>query len=484
MKKNKLLKVSLIVIAVLILGSWIIPASIYSNGTFSKIGHEPLGILDIFFAPLQFFNWGMEKTQLSTDGTSILAYSYSSILLVIFTTGIFYSILNKTGAYGKLVKDVVNKFKGSEKLFFFLTAIFFFLFSTFIGTRMLAFILIPFFATVLLKLKHSKISAFVATFFATLLGSIVSITGSDVTGINNVMNDLVWNDYLFFRLLLLLLVFIIFMIYVLKKKEPELEKEDIVEEMKEGKKGYGPILILSFVFFLFFLIGSYSWYYVFKTTSVTNAYENLMSTTILGYPLSMNLLGMIEPFGYWSGFTVSSLLLVLSAIISFIYSISWNEILECMKDGIKKMAKPAIYVLLAFIPMIMIKKMGGSTTFLTTIIGFLHNSIGKLEVPFTILATAIYGIFIGDYYAVSSLLNGILMTSYQYEVAAVAVLVMQMTHGLICLAAPTSIFLVTGLGYLKIPYQKWLSYIWKLILLLFIVVMIILFILSSSIIIP
>ena len=115
MKKNKLLKVSLIVIAVLILGSWIIPASIYSNGTFSKIGHEPLGILDIFFAPLQFFNWGMEKTQLSTDGTSILAYSYSSILLVIFTTGIFYSILNKTGAYGKLVKDVVNKFKGSEK---------------------------------------------------------------------------------------------------------------------------------------------------------------------------------------------------------------------------------------------------------------------------------------------------------------------------------------------------------------------------------
>ena len=116
MKQNKLWKAIVIIIVLLLVGSWIVPASVFSSEGFSKAGYAPFGLLDIIQAPLRFFDWSFIKTQLSTDGTTVMAYSYVSILLVIFVTGIFYSILNKTGAYGNLIKDIVKKFEKKRKL--------------------------------------------------------------------------------------------------------------------------------------------------------------------------------------------------------------------------------------------------------------------------------------------------------------------------------------------------------------------------------
>lgn len=467
MKKNKIFTVIVIIIAILMLGSWIIPASVFSNGVFSKVGYEPFGLLDIIQAPLRFFDYDIVKTQLSTDGTTVLAYSYISILLVIFITGIFYSILNKTGAYGNLIQNITKKFEKRKKVFFLGTAIFFLLFSSIVGIEMLAFILFPFFITILLKLNYSKISAFVATFGAVLLGNIVSISGSEITGINNIMYDISVNNNIVLRGLLLLLFMVIFILYTMYKKEPKIEEKEEEEEIIKNEKSYAPLVILSVIFFIILIIGSYSWYYVLKTPALQEAYDNLMASTIQGYPISKNLFGMLEPFGYWSGFTISTILVLMGLMVAFIYSLSFDDLLECCKEGIKKMSRVALFTILSLIPMVMLTKIGGGTTFLTTITGFLYNHVSKLTVPFTILSTTLYGVFIGDYFAVASVLNGVIATSYQEGLYSLAILTMQMTHGLVCLAAPTSLFLVMGLSYLKIPYQKWLSYIWKLIFILF-----------------
>lgn len=467
MKKNKLLKAIMIVVAVLIVGSWIIPASLFSNDTFSSVGHVPFGILDIIQAPLYFFDWNIAKTQLSTDGTTVMLYSYISILIVIFITGIFYSVLNKTGAYGKLIQDITKKFEKKRKVFFIGTSIFFLLFSSVVGIEILAFLLIPLFATVLRKLKYSKISTFVATFGAVLLGNIVSISGSSITGVNNIMYDITIGNSLVLRGLLLLLFIVVFIMYTQFKKEPEIEEKEEVEVIEVEEKSYAPLAIIGIIFFLILILCSYSWYYVFKNSSVFDAYESLMETTIVGgYPIAKSLFGMLEPFGYWSGFTVSTILVLMILMISFIYSISFEELVECSKEGIKKMSRVALYVVLSFIPMVMLTKIGGGTTFLTTIVGFIYNHVTKLAVPFTALATSVYGIFLGDYFNVASVLNGVIASSFQEGAYSLAILTMQMMHGIICLVTPTSLFLVAGLSYFKIPYQKWLSYVWKLVLIL------------------
>ncbi len=462
MKKDKLWKVIFVSLIILIGLSWILPTSSFNDGVFSHTGYEPLGLLDIIFAPFQFFNWDFVGTQLFTDGTTVTAFTYTSILLVILTTGMFYQVLRKTGAYGKLVNQLAQNLKTKRVGFWIGTAIFFFLFASLVGVKILAFILIPFFVDILLELKHSRMSTFAATFFPCLLGTAVSLTGSNVTGINNIMYSLDIQSDLILKGIFFLLFLIIFLLYLVYKKEPVLEKKE-EEKIPVSNRSYAPMILVFVFFFLILLVGSFNWYYIFGTTSVTDAYENLMSTSIGEYPIAMNLFGMMEPFGYWTGFTISAILLLASGIIAFIYSLSRADFIECLKDGMKRMIKPALAVLLASLTMVIVSKSGSS--FLLTIIGFVYDHVTQLAVPITTLATTIYGYFISDYFGVSSILSS-LINNFDVTFTSLAVLTMQYTHGLISLVAPTSLFLVAGLSYLEIPYQKWLSYVWKLVLLL------------------
>lgn len=463
MKKNKLWKVILISLVILIFLSWVLPTSMFSDGVFSQTGYEPLGLLDILLSPFQFFNWDFVETQLATDGTTVTAFTYTSILLVILMTGVFYQVLKKTGAYGKLVENLVQRLDTKKVGFLIGSSIFFFLFSALVGVKILAFILIPFFVDILLRLKHSRISTFAATFFPCLLGTVVSVTGSNVTGINNIMYSLDIKSNLLLKAIFFLLFLISFLLYLLYKKEPQMEKQEIEEIAVDKRRSYGPIVMVFVFFFVLLLIGSFNWYYIFGTTSVTDAYETLMDVSISGYPVAMNLLGMMEPFGYWTGFTISGMLLLASILISFIYSLSIDDFLECSKEGLKKMVKPVLAVIAASLAMVILSKSGSS--FLLTIIGFVYEHITKLAIPITALGTAVYGYFIGDYFGVSSLLSN-LINSFDASMISLSVLTMQLVHGLVELVAPTSLFLVAGLSYLDIPYQKWLSYIWKLVLLL------------------
>lgn len=463
MKKNNLLKAIFIICLLFIIGSWLLPASTYSTANgFSSNGFEPVGILDLLFAPFQYFNWGFVKNHLYTDGTTVLAYSYVSLLLVIITTGAFYGVLNKTGAYGHLIEDVSKKAKKKREFFFLGTAIFFLLFSAIVGVNTLAFVLIPFFATILLKLDYSKISVFGATFLTTLLGSVISITGSDVVGISNIMYGLDIQTNLVFRVLCFLLVMVITCMYLLYKKEPAIEIGEEKEEITVSKNSYTPIVVISVMFFLIFMIGCFNWYYVLDSTAVTDMYETVMSTSIGSYPITSNLFGMMEPFGYWTGFTISGLLLLLSIMIGFVYCLSFDTMVDGLKSGAKKMLRPTLYVILASVPMVMLINISNSN-FLSTIVGFIYSHVSSMAVPFVALATIIYGIFVGDYFAIASLLSGVVTTTYQENLLSLAILTMQMIHGLVCVVAPTSAFLVAGLSYLKIPYKKWLAYIWKLV---------------------
>ena len=90
----------------------------------------------------------------------------------------------------------------------------------------------------------------------------------------------------------------------------------------------------------------------------------------------------------------------------------------------------------------------------------------------------ILGAFIGDYQAVSQIFSPVLISLFEEANLALAILTTQFTHGIMSLIAPTSFFLVAGLSYLKIPYQKWISYVWKLVLLLFLTLFMILLIIN------
>lgn len=469
MKKNVLLKTIFIMVLVLILGSWLIPSSLLTEGEFVNSGYNPLGLIDVALAPFHFFNCNSVILQLFTDGTSVLAFSYSGMILLIFATGIFYSVLKKTGAYGKLIDTIQMKVKEKKTAFLFATAIFFFLFSSLIGVNAIAFVLIPFFVTILLKLDYSRITCFAATFLSCMVGNAVSILGSEVAGINNVMYSLKVENYIGFKIFLFLVVALIFLIYLYMKKVPSLETEE-EEEIPKREKSYLPIILLCSIFFFVFLVGCYNAYYVFQSTSVTDVYENLMSSSVGNYPIAQNLFGKMEPFGYWSEFTLGGLLLILSAMIGFVYAFTFDDMIECVKKGIKRMLKPACYVVLAATALVLLKDTSAiNPNFLTTIVGFFKTNITKLAIPFSAFLSVLYGFFVGNYQEFQSLASVFISNVYEGMDLFVSTFMMQIGHGIMSMVAPSSLLLVAGLSYLKIPYQKWLSYIWRLALLLFLV---------------
>ncbi len=463
MKKNHYGKIIFLTILILVVGSWFIPTSTFVDGTFTKAGYSPMGILDILFAPLQWFNWEFVGRQLFTDGTSVLAYTYTGILLFILMTGIFYAILGKTGAYGNLITKISKKLEDKKILALVGTAIFFFLFSSLIGVRLLAFLLIPFFISILLKLKHSRISAFSATFLPVLLGSAVSITGSEVSGVNRVLFSTAISGQMILKIIFYLLFLLAFLFYLLYKREPRLEKEELEEYEVDSKKKTTPIILLSIFFFVILFVTSFNWYYVFDMPQVTNAYESMKEVMIGNYPIGNILIGMMEPFGYWTGFTMSGVLALFSLILVFLYSIPLESVKEAMVAGCKRMVKPILAIVVAMIPMVLISNYG--TGIFVTISSWIYRPLSHVVTLFTSIVMFLHSFFVGDYFAAASLTSSV-MPTLEGVTMDLSILSMQIVHGVVSVVAPTSIFLVAGLGYLHIPYQKWLSYIWRLALLL------------------
>lgn len=494
MKKNSLLKAIGIVVILFMLLTWIIPTSEFVvqevvndetvKNQFINNGHMQMGLFDLAYLPFRFFSDSNVSMVAQIDGMTANFVSYVAIVLGLLSIGIFYKVLNKTGAYGKLVENIVNKLKDKKVLFIIISILMFTIFSSLTGLTLLLFLLVPFFTTILLKLKFSKVTTFASTVLPILVGRICSITAWDITGVNRIVYGVSWNDNLLIRIITLIIFMVLTIIYVVMSKSPADEnvEDPMYEKNVKNEKSYVPLLALTGLFFFIMAAFMYNWFYTFTNASVTEAYETIMSNTINNYPFVNNLLGALEPFGYWNGFTMSVMLLLLSLILSFIYSLSFDDIVSSIRDGIKGMGKVVIYVVLASMVMTFVcssaYSVGESSNIFYTIAHWINGNISFEPIPFSTLTSGVYSIFLHDYSTIALQSSDFLNSYFTGGDYSLAVLCFQTIHGLIALVTPTSIFLVAGLVYLDIPYKKWLSYIWKLLLCLVLLGLLILFIVS------
>ena len=129
MKKKSLLKVLAIVFAVYVVLSWFIKAGYFSEGKLVADSTTPMGLFDIFRFPV-----------ITLSSSVFIIYG-----LVIVLIGALYGVLNKTGAYSRLVERVVEKNKNKGNKFIIFTIILFALLSSLTGLSLPLFVLVPFF---------------------------------------------------------------------------------------------------------------------------------------------------------------------------------------------------------------------------------------------------------------------------------------------------------------------------------------------------
>ena len=220
--KKKLLKVIGISFLIFVVLSWIIPVGTYSSGELSTNGIDPVGLIDLFNAPIQSF-------------TTFVLYG-----IVFAVIGGLYGVMEKTGALEKVTEKMTKAFTGKEKGFIILTIIFFLLLSSVTGLIIPLFALVPLFAAVLFAMNYDKVTVLASTVGAMLTGSIASTYGFNITGYTKNILMLDMNNQIIAKVILLVILAIalIFVILTSSKRtaNKEIKEAKISEDKKESKK--------------------------------------------------------------------------------------------------------------------------------------------------------------------------------------------------------------------------------------------------------
>jgi len=465
MKRNDLLKAIGIGFLVLVVLTWIVTPGAFSSGAFTAASaREPLGLFNILKAPA------------STIG------NYATYGLYILAIGGLYGVLKATGAYDVLVDGLVDKFKDNRKKFMLITTILFAVLSALTSLQFILLLLVPVFIAVMLGLGYSKLSAFMSTFGAILVGNIGAVYGFNVAGYLNYYFSLNINTGIWFKLILLVLVVALLVFFIIKHEENNEVKAKLETKVKsEVKKGAKkakaavikkaklevkdtvsstPMIVIMIVLVLLLLVAGYNWSYGISFKGFETLY-----TSINGVTWAKNIIGTVDPIGYWSIAEAIGLIMIASLIIGWVYRLKFSEIFNSFIKGARTMVSVAIIACIANI--IIYTTLGASSgnniyfTIENAILG-LSSSFNALQ---AMLMSLVGGLFVNDFtYFVGYLATPLKTVFTDSTVYSALALTMQTIHGLTMLVLPTSVMLVVGLAYLDIPYKEYLKYIWKFVL--------------------
>lgn len=476
MENKKTFKVLLISITVYMLLSWLIVSGNFKDGVYVANGYTQFGLFDFLLAPLQLFNYYAVTMTKSIEG---FAYevSYINIILALMAIAIFYGVLNKTGAYSKLVKDITNKVKDKSELFLIVIAVLYCLISALTGLNLILFLFIPFVAAILMKLKYRRVTVFTATVGAMMIGKIGAILEPNINGLNRIVFQTSLTSNIASRIILLIMMVVILVATILLSENKKVAKEEEIlffSDKEEKNKSYMPIVVITSIMTIILGICMYNWYYVYNITSVTEAYNTVMQTTVFKYQFMNNILGMTEEFGYWTGFTMSGLLLLASLAIKFIYNIKFDDMLEGAKKGLSSVSS-SIYLGIISLTLI-VMSLRNSDSFVYTIINNIFNIFNNNVTLGVFCNSFLHSFLVNDYFATLSVLSGPLTELYGVDATEISVFVMQIGHGLASLVTPFNVFLISGLAYLRVSYTEWIKYIWKTLVAVLLVSIIVIFV--------
>lgn len=472
MKKKDILKAIGIVLGIFVVLTWLIPTGSFSGTNVTTETTNPIGLLDIFKYPIQ------------TALTSIFITSALVVLLI----GGLYGVINKTGVYSNIVEGLAKKFKGKEKNFLIITILVLGILSSLTGLVLPLFILVPFFAAVILTLGYNKLTAMLSTVGAILVGNLGSTYAFNINGyivyfFQNKINDSIW-----FRLGLFALVIVSLIIFVVKtakiekkkttKKATKSEtKEEIViplyEKNVDKKQSPTALVVICAITLVATLVGMFNWESVLNVKLFTNIYNTITKFELNGYPLFANILGNIDSMGYWTNTEFCMLIVIAILLIKWLYNIKLSDAFEGFVNGVKEMVPVAIYVFIANILFFIINSHVGDSgsTIFPTIANFFLSMTKKFNVLTFGFASIVGSILYNDFpYMVNSLLEPINSLTKDYALVG---MLTQSVHGLVMLVAPTSVILVIGLKYFDVSYKEWFKNIWKYLLIALIAVIII-----------
>ncbi len=460
-KEHELVKVISLMLILIVLLSWLIPSGTFGTGGAFTEGEmwQGIGLVHIFYG----FVFGIQN--------------YSIQICFLLCIGMFYGILCKTENYKALVSKLEKLGKGKEVIFALVSTFLFAVLASVLNNTMVLLIFVPFAFTVLRRIGLNKISAFVSTFGAMLVGVLGATIGTEgMIGFIDYLGyggaEITLTTELVVRIGILVLAFVLysfFEVLYLKKhlKEKALEKDEDLFQVEEPKKKHAkawPAALVFIVLLVFAVLGFVSWTEI-NVTVFQDFHTWLMELAIgevsifgaiFGNTLPNLAYSLVPAFGEWYLFTYLIVVLIVTLIAAIIGKVKWNELFDSAWDGMKKLVKPTLFLVLAYMVFVFIYW----CPFMPTIINALGTMTSSFNPFISTLQAFIGSIFNSDLAYLGFSLNYYL-ASYTGAEGNIVFLIFITIYGLIQFVTPISVYLLFGLSYANVSYKKWLQYIWK-----------------------
>ena len=308
----------------------------------------------------------------------------------------------------------------------------------------LATILIVFLLVIILGSVNWS-DAFGITFFTTLL--------------ENISKGQVLSRYVVLTVSLLVVLYNVIRNIVFKKKASKLAKKN--EKFMTKKR-----LIVTIIFgvFAFLSLLKIMLEDVFNATDFLSKGLELIKVNGLIEAFTWEkLLGTIQPFGNWTYNDYLAFMLILLFVIKFAYHINFEDVIDNVGDGFKKVLYGAIVVVLSYTVLIIISSHPVVLTILKPLLK-LSDGLNILWYPICTFVSALCNTDF-TYYKYGALTLNYATTFFtDSAVYPLCGLITQTMYGLALLVAPTSSVLLFSLSILDVKYTTWLKKMWKLLI--------------------
>lgn len=261
-------------------------------------------------------------------------------------------------------------------------------------------------------------------------------------------------------------------------RETKNDNSDLVPEMVDSKHKVWPFVVTSLLLFVLFVLAFISWGdNGFGVKAFDNATKAVSEFQLFKFPLFAKLLGTFNSFGNWS---ITDLFLPMGLIIlllTIIYKIKLDDIIDGFIAGAKKALAPAVIVILIYSILVLVTYHPFQLTIYKALLG-----LGKgFNIVTTVFVSILAAFFNSDMsYSFQSVIpyyTSVVTNADNYGTVGI---IFQAMYGFTMIFAPTSVVLMSTLSLLNVSYKEWLKAIWKLLLELFIVLLIIFIILALA----
>ena len=473
--------VLMIIIAIMAVLTWIIPAGQYDadksgnliTGTYKTVAQNPQGIWDVLMAPIRAM-LGKEPTKAAID-----------VAFFILMVGGFLGVVNETGALDVGIASIVKKYKGREKmLIVVLMPLFALGGSTYgMGEETMAFY--PLLVPVMMAVGFDSLTAVAIILLGSQIGCLASTLNPFATGIASATAGVGTGDGIVLRLIFFVVMTALGTYFVYRyadKIQKDPTKSLVYSHREEDLKHFNvdavanvestlskkqkQVLVLFVLTFVLMIMSFIPW-----TDLNVHVFENL-NKWLVGIPVIGKIVGTsTSALGTWYFPEGAMLFAVMGIIIGFVYRMKEDRFITVFINGAADLLGVALIVAVA--RGIQVIMNDGMIT--ATILHWGEVGLKGLSSQVFIVLTYIFylpmSFLIPSTSGLASATMGIMapLGKFVNVPASLIITAYQSASGLLNLVTPTSGIVMGALALGRIDLGTWWKFVAKLVAGIFVV---------------